>query len=106
MEPTDEKLHTLLLNEVEGTSGRFSVCHGRLLVVPAARQAGPHPDNWITTIEKMRQLQNSCNLQKFELIIVSAQLLSCDFGDTNFSADARHANPKPGETSEQRGAHR
>ena len=100
VEPTDEKLHTLLLNEVEGTSGRFRVCHGRLLVVPAARQAGPHPDNWITTIEKMRQLQNSCNLQKFELIIVSAQLLSCDFGDTNFSADARHANPKPGETSE------
>ena len=97
---TDEKLQTLLLNEVEGKSCRFSVCHGRLLVVPAARQEGPHQDDWIKTIHKMRELQTSCNLQKFELIIVSAMLLSCDFGNDTFSADARHANPNPGETSE------
>jgi hypothetical protein len=97
---TDEKLQTLLLNEVEGESRRFSVCHGRLLVVPAAREEGTHQDDWIKTIHEMRELQTSCNLQKFELIIVSAKLLSCDFGNTTFSSDARHANPKAGETSE------
>ena len=55
VESKDDQPHTLLLNEVDGTSGRFSVCHGRLLVVPAARQADQYPDDWIKTIEQMRQ---------------------------------------------------
>ena len=41
VEPTDEKLHTLLLNEVEGTSGRFSVCYSRLF--------GPGPNHDLGT---------------------------------------------------------
>ena len=83
----------LLNADKEGRSGRFSVWHERLLLVPAKRVGGEttqENDDWVETIQQMVHLQESCQVEQFELIIVSAKLLSCDFGVVSLLDDPAH----------------